>query len=182
MTKLLVNERKVNTVEMAQKPTEGKYFAVNPNTIPQKYFLEKREDRAQEWTRKIILEAFKKVKKEPKYAKPFKTMMPKKTWQIKKVIELIGLSQIMGDHTADWVEQALEWAQRIANGETWETICNEPDTANWTRIFIWKTGYPRLVGDSGMINSFLAPSDVLSYDLDLEDSLRMSVPNIVIYD
>ena len=30
---------------------------------------------------------------------------------------------------ADWVEQAFEWAQRISNGESWKTICNDADTA-----------------------------------------------------
>lgn len=135
------------------KPTEGKWFEVNPKTINQKLFKQKRNDVEEQWTRQIILEAFKEVKNNPeKYAKTFETMMPEKTWPARTVFQLINLSSVLGDHMADWVEQALEWAQRIHNGETWESICNEPDTAKYYRLIIWKNGFAKIIGGSSVEN------------------------------
>ena len=74
-------------------------------------------------------------------------MMPKKTWNgYKTVAELKELASRLGDHNANWVEQVLEWAQRIHNGESWENVCDKKDTANWYRLVVWKNGYARLVG------------------------------------
>ena len=66
----------------------------------------------------------------------------------------------LGDHMANWVEQGLEWAQRVANGESWETICNKPDTANWYRAVVWKKNYIKLVGGAIAIGAYLNASDV----------------------
>ena len=74
--------------------------------------------------------------------------MPEKTWESKTVGEPKELASRLGDHNADWVEQALEWAQRIANGETWEAVCNEDDTANWHRLIVWKGFSCHIVGGS----------------------------------
>ena len=135
--------------KLIQRPTEGVPFEVNPSGIDRKLFQEEREDSRQEWTRQLILEAFTKMDEDPtRYGNSFKTLMPEKTWRWKYVRDLIKLANKLGDHIADWVEQALEWAQRISNGETWEDICNNPDTANWYRLFKWKNGYYRLVGGS----------------------------------
>ena len=142
-------ELEAKKVEVVQKPTEGEWFMVDPNSINQNLFQKKRNDSRQEKTRKIILEAFIEVKNNPKkYAKPFKIMMPKKTWLNKEIKELIELAEKDGNHIADWVEQALEWAQRISNGESWEAICNNPDTAKWYRLVIWKNGKYKIVGGS----------------------------------
>ena len=109
------------TANVAQVPTDDQWFEVNPRAINQSLFQKKRKDERQEKTRKLILEAFAEVKSSPeKYGKKFKTMMPKKTWTSKTVEELKQLACKLGDHNADWVEQALEWAQRICNGESWE--------------------------------------------------------------
>ena len=130
-------------------PQEGVPFEVNPNGIDQSPFQVKRKDPNQEAMQQTILEALDEVKKYPKrYGKTFWTLRPEKTWDWKTVGELVELAEEKGDHIANWVEQALEWAQRIQNGETWETICNEPDTANWFRLVQWKNGYYRLVGGS----------------------------------
>ena len=139
---------KPKETKVARIPTEGKWFKVNPLAIDQNLFKEERENSMQETTRQYILEAFEEMKMNSKYAKPFKTMIPKKTWETKSVEELKKLAQRLGNHNADWVEQALEWAQRISNGESWDEICNKQDTANWYRLVVWKCGYARLVGGS----------------------------------
>lgn len=110
----------VSTAKLVQVPIEGKWFEIKPQSIDQNLFQNKRENGRQEKTRRLILEAFDEVKNRPaQYGKKFKTMMPKKTWTVKTVAELNRLACKLGDHNADWVEQALEWAQRICNGESW---------------------------------------------------------------
>lgn len=137
------------TVKVVQSPTENEWFQVNPLTIERKLFQEERMNRKEEYTRQLILEAFEELRKNPKkYGKNFKTMFPEKSWHYKDYEQLKELAMDLGDHMADWVEQAFEWAQRIANGETWETVCNDRDTANWYRAVVWKYGYVQLVGGS----------------------------------
>lgn len=176
------SQMKKETTEFAQVPTEGKWFMVNPLTIDQSLFKEKRKDLSQEATRQYILEAFKEVKKESKYAKPFKTMIPEKTWNSKTIGGLKKFSVNIGDSMADWVEQALEWAQRIANGEAWEDICNKKDTAKWYRVVIWKTGFARMVGgcDDDCFND--SASDVSEMDLKSNQKFDYVVPLVVCYD
>lgn len=176
--------KQVSTAKVAQEPTEDKWFEVNPQTIDQSLFQKKRKDERQEKTRRLILEAFAEVKSSPeKYGKKFKTMMPKKSWPYKTVEEFKQLACKLGDHNADWVEQALEWAQRISNGESWEVICNNADTANWYRMIIWKNGYARLVGGS----RYYYDSEPASYvhDFDFNKSLFRignTVPLVVLYE
>ena len=172
------------TIKVAEKPTEGKWFDVNPSAIDQKLFEKKREDSRQETTRKLILDAFTMVKKNlEKYGKPFQTMIPEKTWEAKTVRGLKRLATSLGDCIADWVHQALEWAQRIANGESWEAICNEADTANWYRLVVWKNGYARLIGGSrnDYFNKLRSASDVGYYSHYSDDSLGNAVPSVVRY-
>lgn len=167
----------LNTAKVAQVPTENQWFEVNPQAIDQSLFQKKRRDERQEKTRKLILEAFAEVKNNPeKYGKKFKTMMPKKTWTSKTVKELKQLACKLGDHNADWVEQALEWAQRICNGESWEAVCNIADTANWYRLVVWKNGYARLVGGSRVDNYDDPASDVDNYDYSSYDWIGSTVP------
>lgn len=165
-----------------QKPTEGKCFEVNPKGINQELFSKKRKNAKQEKTRKLIVEAFEKVTEEPeKYGIPFKTMIPNKTWSSKTVKELNEIANNLGDHIADWVEQALEWAQRIANGETWESVCNEADTINCYRLVLWKYNNVRLVGGAGLgIDDFTA-SDTREYANHSYGRLSRTVPLIVLY-
>ena len=138
------------TAKVAQVPTEGQWFEVNPQTINQSLFKKKRKDERQERTRKLILEAFAEVDKHPeKYASAFYTLMPEMKWNgLKTVAELNAYANDLDGQMADWVEQALEWAQRLFNGESWETICNNADTANWYRVILWENGCYRLVGGS----------------------------------
>lgn len=134
--------------EAVQAPTEGKPFEVNPLGIDRSKFEKTMSDRQQERTRQIILEAFAEVDKHPeKYASSFYTLIPEKKWYDKKTYaELEVYANDLGGVVADWVEQALEWAQRICNGESWEDICNKRDTANYLRAILWKNGYYRLIG------------------------------------
>ena len=144
-----------------RRPKEGKWFEVKPGEINQDLFRKKRNDMSQEKTRQLILEAFAEVEKNPeKYGKPFETMVPKKTWAFRTFDELKGYAKSLGDYNADWVEQALEWAQRIQNGETWKAVCNKPDTANWFRLVVWKNGYVGFVGGSRKNSSYAPASDV----------------------
>lgn len=151
--------------EVAQTPTEGKCFEIKPAEIDQMLFSEEKFDERQERTRRLILEAFAEMKKNSKYVRPFKTMVPEKTWDGPMFIdELKEIACNLGDHMADWVEQALEWAQRIANGETWKAVCNDPDTANWCRTIEWKNGYTRLVGGGRRCDDDSPASDVYYRD------------------
>lgn len=171
------------TVNVLKVPTEDQWFEVNHQGINQSLFQEKREDGRQEETRKLILDAFAEVKNSPeKYGRKFKTMMPKKTWDSKTVEELKQLACELGDHNADWVEQALEWAQRICNGESWEAVCNNADTSNWYRLVVWKNGYGRLVGGSRLISRNYPASDVIFYDYYSNFRINYTVPLVVLYE
>lgn len=175
--------KQVTTAKVAQKPTEDERFEVKPQAINQKLFEKERKDRRQEATRQLILEAFAEMKNNPeKYGKNFKTMMPKKDWESKTVAQLKEMACKLGDHNADWVEQALEWAQRIANGEGWKTICNDADTANWYRLVVWKDGYTRIIGGSVYDGNDFPASGVHNfgyYDYGYTSSI---VPLVVLYE
>ncbi len=135
------------TIETFPKTEEKEWFEVNLATIDKALFAEKRTDERQEATRKLILKAFARAESNPaKYAKHFKTVLPEKLWTEKTIAQLKQVAIAIGDHVADWVEQALEWAQKISNGETWEAICNEPDCSKWHRIIIGKNGQAYIGG------------------------------------
>lgn len=172
---LMVNGREMQTIEC-------KCFTVSHMTINYSLFQQVRDDYEQEKTRRTIVRAFEEVKNNPsKYTKPFTIIIPKKTWSEKTVWELQELAQDIGDHVADWIEQALEWAQRITNGETWKSICNMPDDAKWYRLVIWKNGYVRIVGGSTEHNNPNPASDVGCDDCNMGDVLANSVPCVVSY-
>ena len=174
---------KAMTDKVAQKPTEDAWFEVKPQAIDQKLFEKKRNNNRQETTRQLILEAFAEMKNNPeKYGKNFKTMMPKKTWSSKTGAQLKEIASNLGDHNANWVEQALEWAQRIANGESWEAICNDKDTANWYRLVVWKNGYARLVGGSVNNISNNPASNVNNFNFNEYSNLIYAVPLVVLYE
>ena len=171
------------TANVAKVPTEDRWFEVNLQDINQSLFEKEKKDGRQEKTRKLILEAFAEAKRKPeKYGRKFKTMMPKKTWTDKTVKELRQLAWELGDHNADWVEQALEWAQRICNGESWEAVCNNADTANWYRVILWKNGYYRLVGGSRSNYNYSPASDVSSIGYHSLFSFSNTVPLVVLYE
>ena len=171
----------LKTKTSSERPTEEKWFEVKPQSIDQGLFKKKRANGRQEATRQLILEAFAEVKANPeKYSGNFETMMPKKDWDREIVAELEKKASQLGDHIADWVEQALEWAQRITNGETWKSICNDPDTANWYRLVKWKDGYFRLVGGSRCYSNPV--SGIHDYRYYSDNYLSKTVPLVVLYE
>lgn len=164
-----------------RRPVENQLFDVNPVAINQKLFIRKRADESQEATRQIILEALLEVKENPKYARKFSTLMPEKIDGVKTVKELKEIASTLGDHMADWVEQALEWAQRIQNGESWEEVCNKPDTANWYRLIVWKNKYARTIGGAQKIRSSSPASNIGTRGFSLSKGLINIVPLVVLY-
>lgn len=176
-----------NGYEIAKVPTEGKWFEVKPLSIDQELFEGERKNKSQEETRQLILEAFEEMSKHPeKYTKKFRTMMPKKEQKEEwiTVEKLKKMARELGDHNANWVEQALEWAQRIANGESWEQLCNKCDTANWYRIVVWKSGNVRLVGGSVCyVNHSIARATSISLEeFDNYREFQFAVPLVVSYE
>lgn len=170
------------TLNVTKVPTENRWFEVKPKAINRSLFEKKRKDMVQEKTRQLILKAFIQMDSEPeKYANDFKTMFPKKIWKYKTVADLKKLATILGDHNADWVEQALEWAQRINNGETWEELCNSQDTSKWYRTVIWSDKSVRLVGGSYRDNAFTPATDIGEYRYATNIVPPYSVPLIVSY-
>ncbi len=165
------------------RPSEGEWFEVDPQAIDQKLFEEKRADPDQEALRKLINEAFYEMNNNPeKYGKKFKTLMPKYTWGRATVASLQKMACELGDHNANWVEKALEWAQRIANGEKWEIICNNPDTgANWFTLLIWKNNQLRLVGGSYQLCNLGSPSKVWKHTYNPDTLIECAVPLVVAY-
>ena len=167
---------KVTTTKAVQKPTEGKWFDVRPQDINQELFQKQREDKKQEKTRKIILEAFAEVKKDPeRYGKSFKTMIPKKEWSSNIGYKVEG-------QNANWIEQGLEWAQRIVNGESWEAICNNADTADWYRLVVGKHGCLKFIGGSRKKEDCSPASSIHSYIPDAGNGyFCYAVPLVVKY-
>lgn len=167
--------------EIAQTPTEGKLFEVRPLEIDRRgYFGEPLSDKMQEKTRQIINEAFAELDKQPqKYASPFYTLIPEKKWKgHRTVAELKAYARDLDGEMADWVEQALEWAQRIYNGEAWNAICNNVDTANWRRVIVWKNRYCRIVGSTRFLYDEFPASDVYNKNVMLTDLVDYAVPLI----
>ena len=177
-----ITKEECHASDLAQTPSEGKLFEVNPLGIDRSKFEKPMSNRKQEWTRQIIQEAFAEVDKHPeKYASAFYTLMPEKKWNgLKTVAELNAYANDLDGQMADWVEQALEWAQRLFNGESWETICNNADTANWYRVILWKNGCYRLVGGSRNYNVLNPASDVFDYDYGPFNCIYDTVPLVVL--
>lgn len=174
------------TALVTATPTEGNWFIVRPMMIDQSLFAEQREDKNQETTRQRILKAFEEVEKNPqKYAKPFKTLYPSRPWDRTKgktPQELENLAKEIGDGEAEETEQALQWAQQIYNGESWESICNLPDSARSYRIV--KTKYPglhNLVGGStdAEPRTKTSATNVLEEQFTYYENVGCTVPLIV---
>lgn len=163
-------------------PKEEEWFEVDPLNIDQTIFESARKDMRQENTRQLILEAFVELKNNPeRYGKKFKTIMPKKTWDFQNMQGFNILVNEIGDHMADWVEQALQWAQIIKNGNSWKDVCNRPDTANWYRLVVWKDGRVKFVGGSKMDNEHYSPSDIVGIYYSPESPIKDAIPLVVSY-
>lgn len=175
--------KKATTVKVVEKPTEGKWFEVKPQAIDQKLFEEQKEDWSQRLTRERILAAFAEMEKKPEYGKNFKTMMPERNRALKTVEDCKEMATKLGDHMADWVEQALEWAQRISNGESRETICNLPDTAASYRLVTWKDGSVwRVGGKAEKMYPHSSAADITPTGLGKYSRIIDTVPLVVLYE
>lgn len=123
-------------------------YTVDLKSINRNLFVTPREDEEQEKVRKLIQEAFSEADSNPeKYSQPFETSVPDMDILCYTKSKLIVLAYDLGEHMANWVEQALEWAQKISNGQSWESICNYPDTSKNRRMIIWKNGNYAIVGN-----------------------------------
>lgn len=171
-------------LRIAQESSEEEKFRVIPNSIDVTLFEKKRKDKKQERVRQVILEAFEEVRKRPeKYAEHFYVMIPKKTWITKTIEELVIMANTGESCIADWVHQSLVWAQRIANGESWMNICNNPDTEKWYRIVLGKNGKIWLVGGSHEYDDDICPPADYSecYMIDSCAKVGDAVPLMVFY-
>ncbi len=172
------------TDKISEKPIEGEWFDVNPTEIDQSLFYEERRDTRQEGTRIIILEALAELNDNPsKYGRPFQVMNPENTWypQRKLIQELEEMAFDIGDHMENWVEKGLEWAQRIANGESWKSVCNDPDTARWYRLINWKNGSIRIIGGATRKHSNASATSIRYYDYKNVRKNNSMVPSVVRY-
>lgn len=144
-----MTKQEYETDEVAQKPVEGELFKVTPKEIDRSMFEKPMGDQRQEETRILIQEAFAEVDKYPEiYAEPFFTLIPERDWELWITFkELEAYANNLGGEIANWVRQALEWAQRIFNGESWEDICNKSFTVKFNRAILWKNGNYKVVGD-----------------------------------
>lgn len=158
-----------------QSQIDGEYFEVYPKTINKKLFKRTRRGK-QEEIRKLILEAFQELERNPhKYSKPFRIIIPQKTWRVISGEKAQNIAIRFKGHITDWVEQAFEWAQRIHNGESWEDICNKPDKSKYYRIVVWKDGKLRIVGGA---NNKYSMTDVCEYDFNFNNEFIDVVPSI----
>jgi len=132
-------------VQVKSKPQCGEWFEIQPTKLDIEFFEKSyREDPEEECKRILIVKALKELQVNPeKYGKDFKTMSPQKDWARKTVEELKTMAEEIGHHNADWVEQALEWAQRIQNGERWVDLC---ENKGYHKLVVWKNGYAHIVG------------------------------------
>lgn len=165
-----------------KETTSGKCFEVNLENIDRNLFTQEREDADQELVRLRILDALKLVKEYPeRYAKSFKILTPKKEWSERTVEELERIAETLGDHLGDEVEKSLEIAQRIANGESWEHICNSPDTSDYFRLIKWRNGDYRIVGGSRKAECICSQSDFGREFCYAYDILCDTIPFVVTY-
>lgn len=128
-------------------PIEGKWFRVNPMCIDRKLFAEKRQDSSQETVRRAILTAFDEVDKNRYYSKPFETLIPLRSqlqsifWAEAEKTTIRYFEGLIKTYNSSYawanrIEQYLEWAQRIQNGDTWEALCNEEDHITRHRLVV----------------------------------------------
>lgn len=174
------------TVKTVETQSDGKHYIVDLKTINRSLFDTPRKDRNQEQVRNLILSAFNEADKNPdQYSQPFETIIPKKEYSRKRrKDELYVLAYKLGDHLANWVEQFLEFAQRISDGEKWESICNNPDISDCQRIIIWIDGEMHIIG-SYYDNHSPQPAYIIrDFPRDSEDEkieVYSSVPLVIKY-
>lgn len=164
------------------KKIASECFRVSLETIDLELFKEPRKDSKQEEVRQIILEALFEAQSKPEYAKPFKIVIPESDKKNATILDLMILASKIGDHLTNWIEQCLEWAQKITNGISWEELCNTPDPSKWRRLVFWKNGYWRIIGGATVTTISFSASDVISYFFSLRYSVSNTAPAVTVYD
>lgn len=132
-------------------PIKCKMLKVIPSEINRSIFEKKRISQREEENRRLIQKAFDMLDNNPeKYTSPFYTMVPENRWESCYVTpkDLKSYANELGGYMADWVEQALEWAQRISDGESWDIIWKLADNLECCRMIVGKHGFYRIVGGS----------------------------------
>lgn len=133
------------SINKPNPPKEEKWFKVNPSAIHWAQFLVPRKDKNQEDLRKQILHGLEEnlAKQERWRRGELSTMFQKNTWSSKSYLfdktasELDMIAKKSGYPLADHIVQRLEWAQRIDNGEDWDTLCNNDDSLYYPRLVKW---------------------------------------------
>lgn len=118
-------------------PLPEQWYPVFPREINRALFEKKRSDPKQEKTRQFIQSAFQQFDLFPLEYFSFETLILPFYFDDMSFSNLIELpSEIYGGTAtiANKTDQGLEWAQRIHNGESWESLCNEPDSCPWQRV------------------------------------------------
>lgn len=173
----------MNESGIVLRPIEGKWFHVNPLELDFDFLKYPRKNIRQEEIRLLINEAVNELSKNPeRYNRPFETLIPQyNVCGGKTIMELKIFSQSIGDSIANWVEQSLEWLQRINNGETWEDICFKSDQMKNYRLIEWKNGTIHFVGGA-LTSRFRSPAtNIGTTDWHLKDKVFHAVPLIIKY-
>lgn len=126
--------------EILDKPAENdEWFKVDPPKINWKLFEKERKNRRQEAVRELIKKAQRLLEGWPeKYGRKFETRFEYfgevNEYQSEFTEVLIKLKKL--NSIAELSAQAFEIAQRLSNGETWEKLCNNPDSYKYPRLII----------------------------------------------
>lgn len=135
----------------AKKAIEGTLFLVKPMEIDRSLFEKNKliGDANREWIGEIIREAFEEFDNEhEKYGAQFYIFIPEKKWEgYIKVQTLKNYAKKCGGRVTDWVEWALQQAQRILNGESWEVVCDGIVLSPKIVMILWKKRRYRVVGN-----------------------------------
>lgn len=179
------------TIEYAKKPKAGHKFCVDLQSIDVEK-IEKMPCKVYyEGIKKVVLYALKLAQVMPaKYGNRFYTYIPYleelefDDFKFEVVSQLVEFGSKIGDHCADWIEQGLEWAQRIQNGEDFVSLCEIQDAIEYSRIVVFDDDMLWNVGGGGNdVHSYcVPPADVVPtrYDTTL-DKIRY-VPLVVGYE
>ena len=164
-------------------PVEGKWFQVNPEKLDFSFFEKPIRNIKQEEIRLLILEAKNELlSKQEKYMRPFCTLIPSLDLSFgKSILDLKLYSKKRGDCMANWVEQCLEWVQRVNNGESWNKICIMPDNTRNYRLVEWKNGSIRFFGGSSRSQIRYPATTIGKTDWGPKEKVYQAVPLIVKY-
>jgi len=157
------------------------WFKVDPRSINSTHFLMKRDDKKEEEIRELINEALEVAKNNSNYDRPFKTTEAQKNWSVGTLLLFKSIAEkIYGGHVTDWVEQCLEWAQKLEAGMSWNELCAKIDNTKYYKVVAWKRGQYRLIGGCTTSRKYYTPTHI-GETVGLNQKLRNAVPKITRY-